>query len=121
MKRRYSLKGLKRFKEVIANGKRVYGKGMRMIVYMQPLQTEGYLSNSLQSRFAIVVHKNYGNAVERNRIKRKIRSILVTLMPQIRQGFAVIIFPDTTCKAMEYDHLVTSVKQVLLKSGVLKQ
>ncbi|MEJ5361910.1 MAG: ribonuclease P protein component, partial [Spirochaetota bacterium] len=119
MKRRYSLKGLKRFKEAISNGKRVYGKGMRMIVYMQPLQAEGYLSNSVQSHFAIVVNKNYGNAVERNRIKRQIRSILVTLMPRIRQGFAVIIFPDTTCKTMEYNHLVVSVKQVLLKSGVL--
>jgi len=121
VKRRYSLKGLKRFKEVIANGKRVYGKGMRMIVYMKPLQAEGNMNNILQSRFAIVVTKTYGNAVERNRIKRQIRSILVTLMPQMRQGFAVIIFPDTTCKAMQYNHLVVSVKQVLLKSGVLKQ
>ncbi len=92
-----------------------------MIVYMKPLQAGGYLSNTLQSCFAIVVNKNYGNAVERNRIKRQIRSILLALMPQIRQGFAVIIFPDTTCKAMGYNHLVVSVKQVLFKSGVLKQ
>lgn len=121
MKRRYSLKGLKRFKEVIANGKRLYGKGIRMIVYMQPLQAEGQISNTLLSRFAIVVNRNFGNAVERNRIKRQIRSILVTCMPRIRQGFDVIIFPDTTCKAMKYNHLVVSVTHVLQKSGVLKQ
>lgn len=121
MKRRYSLKGLKRFKEVIANGKRVYGKGIRMLVYMQPLQAEGQNNYILQSRFAIVVNRNFGTAVERNRIKRQIRSILVTLMPRIRQGFDVIIFPDTTCKAMGYDHLVVSVTHVLQKSGVLKQ
>lgn len=121
MKRRYSLKGLKSFKEAIANGKRLYGKGMRVIVYMQPLPAEGQINNALQSRFAIVVNRSYGNAVERNRIKRQIRSIVVTLMPQIRQGFAVIIFPDTTCKAMEYNHLVESVKNVLRKSGVLRQ
>lgn len=121
MKRRYSLKGLKRFKEVIANGKRLYGKGIRVIVYMQALQAKDQMNNALQSRFAIVVNRSYGNAVERNRIKRQIRSILVTLIPQIRQGFTVIIFPDTTCKAMEYNHLVVSVKNVLFKSGVLKQ
>lgn len=121
MKRRYSLKGLKRFKEVIINGKRTYGKGIRMIVYMQPLLAEGQNNNILQSRFAIVVNRNFGNAVERNRIKRQIRSILVTLMPRIRQGFDIIIFPDTTCKTMRYNHLAASVIQVLLKSGVLKQ
>lgn len=88
---------------------------------MQPLQAQGEINKALQSRFAIVVNRNYGNAVERNRIKRQIRSILVTLMPRIRQGFAVIIFPDTTCKSMEYNHLAVSVKHVLLKSGVLKQ
>ncbi|MCX8124164.1 MAG: ribonuclease P protein component [Spirochaetes bacterium] len=121
MKRRYSLKGLKRFREVIANGTRLYYKGIRMIVYKQPLLAGSELNSKVHSHFAIVVNRNYGNAVERNKVKRKIRSIVVTLMPRIRQGFAVIIFPDATCKSKGFNNLLESVTHLLLKSGVLKQ
>lgn len=92
-----------------------------MIVYMKPVQVEEHMKNRLQSCFAIVVNRSFGNAVERNKIKRQIRYILVGLMPRMRQGFDVIIFPDASSKALGYNNLVESITHVLRKSGVLKQ
>lgn len=72
-------------------------------------------------RCGIAVNKHFGNAVERNKVKRRVRSVLITLLPELQQGYDVIIFPGTICKTMQYNHLFESVKQLLFKSGVFKQ
>jgi len=92
-----------------------------MIVYTQPSQCEGKQNKLTESRFAVVVNRNYGNAVERSKIKRQIRSILLAQLPRMRQGFDIIIFPDATCKTFNYNNLAGSMKQLLLKSRVLRQ
>lgn len=121
VKRRYSIKGRRSFKDVIVNGRRFYSKGIRMIVHIQPAHATLFIGNESVSHFSVAVNKNFGDAVERNKIRRRIKSILNTLLPQIQQGFAVIIFPDETCKTMPYTHLSGLITKLLLRSGVLKQ
>lgn len=43
------------------------------------------------SRFGFVVSKRVGNAVTRNRVKRRLRAIFHTHLVQIRTGFDIVV------------------------------
>ncbi len=43
------------------------------------------------SRFGFVVSKRVGNAVTRNRVKRRLRAIFAQRVPQIKSGFDIVV------------------------------
>ena len=76
-------------------------------------------SNAKQSKFGFSVSKKYGKAVDRNRIRRQMKAVVSALIPQVKDGYNVILIPRKHEPYLFAD--VTSSVQYLLKKADLLQ
>jgi len=75
----------KDFLHIYRRGSRYRGKGFTLV----------YLSNDLNySRMAVVASKKVGNAVVRNRIKRRFRALFRTNKSLLQGSFDLVIITD---------------------------
>ena len=58
----------------------------------------------LRNRYGIVTGR-LGGAVERNRLKRRLRAILVELHPRLRQGFDIVIVARRGVESQPFSEL----------------
>ena len=63
------------------------------------------------SRYCISVSKKYGNAVERNRIKRQIRNILTTNAIKSIYNYVIIIKP--ILKGLRYEEIKNKLLELI--------
>lgn len=70
------------------------------------------LKTNLPTRFAVVTQKKYlKRAVDRNRLRRRIYSAITPLLPQIKPGFAIIIFAKPNLLSADFKNI-----QIMLTS-----
>lgn len=69
------------------------------------------------SRFGFIVSaKIASRAHDRNLVKRRLRSAVRFLLPNIRQGFDVAIWPKAKAKGMKYQILADDLKNLFKRS-----
>ncbi len=81
-------------------------------------------------RFGITVSKKVGNAVVRNKAKRRIKEVLrklLVLQNSITQGFSYVIIARSAAKSSNYhdikrdlEYCFRKIKQKILSSGEIK-
>jgi ribonuclease P protein component len=126
VKREYSLKGRENFRELFAKGRRFNGKSVRLMVLVGNLHTDVKRidrkndKESINPKIGVVVYKKYGNAVQRNRAKRRIRAICSQFLPSIRSDCNVIISPKERFRMMSYNEAVQDVTECFQKAGILR-
>ncbi|MCH5151756.1 MAG: ribonuclease P protein component [Clostridiales bacterium] len=76
-------------------------------------------SNTKQSKFGFSVSKKYGKAVARNRIRRQMKAALSTFASEVKGGYNVIFIPRRH-EGYEFRDVLTSVKALLYKAGLLQ-
>lgn len=81
MKRSDSLKRKKEFRYTYRAGKSVPGR-LTVLIYTKNRQR--------QTKIGFSVSKKIGGAVERNRVKRRLREALTPLIPGIKTGYNII-------------------------------
>lgn len=69
-------------------------------------------------RFAISVSKKYGNAVERNLMKRRLREIIRFL--DIKQNYDFFIIAKLKSKILNFEDIKKNIKNLLNKANILK-
>ena len=75
-------------------------------------------SNELTTnRFGFTVSKRIGNAVTRNKAKRRLKEIVRTL--QIKQGWDVVLIARPQIKLVEFTQMQTSAKDIFSKAALL--
>ncbi len=111
MKKEYRIK---KSSEIDAIFKLKQSKGNRFFVVYTHRNTE-----ETHFRFALSVGKKYGNAVERNLIKRRIREIVQTLKEQFTcSNFVIVIKPPA--KALNYQDMKENLKDLFEKSKIME-
>ena len=75
-----------------------------------PRKAEDMLSQESGPRLGIVVTRKYGSAVERNRIKRKIREAFRKTAHRL-PAVDLVIKPNATCKEAPEDEIVQSLEK----------
>ncbi len=96
MKKRYRLRKNERFQEIRKKG-RSYGSSALIL---------NTLPNDLPySRFGFSVSARLGGAVERNRIKRRLREIMRLRMAHIRSGWDLVLIARMPSKTADYHEL----------------
>ncbi len=68
------------------------------------------------SRFGIVAGKQVGNAVIRNRVKRRLRAILRERHARIASGFDIVITARSGADQLAFDRLAHDTEQVLRRA-----
>ncbi|MDX9893631.1 MAG: ribonuclease P protein component [Patescibacteria group bacterium] len=96
------------FKKINSKGKACFSSFLKI----------KYLANQLEnSRFGIVVSSKVSKkAVERNKLKRRIREIIRPELTHIVSGFDVVIFTTNKLLVLDFEQLKVEVMRALNKA-----
>jgi ribonuclease P protein component len=110
VKRRYRVREDRRFREIRQGGRSVACDVLVLCA----------LANDLPySRFGFAVSSRIGNAVVRNRIKRRLREIMRLRMATIRPGCDIILIARKPIRSAEYHQLETACARLLRRAQLL--
>lgn len=98
-------------KRVRLNGQRRYHK--LAILYALP-------NDQTVSRFAISVSRRYGNAVKRNKAKRRMREVLRQQLPGIKDGWDCLLVVRHPLATATFHELETAINQLLGQANLLQ-
>jgi len=123
VKKIHSLKGRNSFKEVFSRGRRYNTEGVQLIVLKRDGGIKGShgpadLQNG-ESRLGISIGRSYGNAVQRNRAKRRIRAMVRELLPAVKKGYYIIIRPGKGFQKAEYTGASANIRCLFKKAGIV--
>jgi ribonuclease P protein component len=93
-----------------------------LIKKTKPKYTKNFRFHILETirenyRFGFSISKKYGNAVQRNLLRRRLKNFLTSYL--ISSGFDVVIMPKTTSKELSFLELEKEVIDFLKSVGVV--
>ncbi len=83
--------------------------------------TIGYLrcdTPDALTRVGFSVSKRVGNAVQRNRVKRRLREIVRRLLPEMPSGGEIIVTAKPSAATVAYDALAGDLRTLLARVGL---
>jgi ribonuclease P protein component len=81
-----------------------------------------HLANELpHSRFGVAAGRSVGNAVRRNRAKRRLRAILAALSSEIVRGTDILLIARKPIVEANHARLDGAVRQLLKKAQLFKR
>lgn len=106
------LKNPRDFSLVYSQGRPRFGK--YVVVSSLPTDLE-------VSRVGFAVSKKVGNAVTRNKLKRRLRAIMQEVESDLKPGYDLVIGAKRSCVEAEFVQLRTDLFRVLQGSGLLNR
>jgi ribonuclease P protein component len=127
VKKNYSLKGIKIFREVLKRGKRLTKEGIQVIVL--DMKNNGEMPNMSFNRdnkdsgikIGISINSRYGKAIIRNKAKRRLRSICRELVPLMEEGYFILLRPNEDFKIFDYNRSKNNLHHLFLRAGIIRQ
>ena len=113
MKKAYRVKKDQDFQRVFHQGRSVANRQLVLYVYPKPGQAH--------YRVGLSVGKKLGNAVERNFIKRRLRSAVQAIGPAIQPEFDFLLIARQDIKNKTYPQLQKSIIHVMNLMNILDQ
>jgi ribonuclease P protein component len=100
------------FKKVYKAGKNFWNRNL--IVYVRRNGTD-------KVRIGVSITKKVGNAVVRNKLKRRIREINRLYLPYLRPGYDIVIIPKKNAVDLLFTELESALKHIYKLSGVAEK
>ena len=101
------LRDNREYNVVYKRGKTYYNRNFSLVVY----------NSKKGTRIGFSVTKKYGNAVERNRIKRKLREIVRLNFSEFDKGLDMVIIPKKNTEDLTYKQLESAILHVCRKAS----
>lgn len=99
-----------------ADFQRLYAEGK---IVRNRLLVLHYLENGLEvCRIGYSVSKKLGNAVMRNRIKRRLREVVRSIAQEIEPGYDLVLSARVRCRTADYRETVAAVVDVVTRAGL---
>ncbi|MBC8586711.1 ribonuclease P protein component [Paratissierella segnis] len=112
MDKKYRLRKNIEFKRVYNKGKNYWNGDLTLYVKKNGLR---------ETRLGITITKKIGNAVVRNKIRRRIKEIYRLNHHRVKNGYDLIFIPKKNVVGLSYKELEKSLIHVLRMSGVLRR
>ncbi|MEA5059513.1 MAG: ribonuclease P protein component [Candidatus Pelethousia sp.] len=112
MKRCFSLKRNKQFRQVYRKGKSLASRSM-VIIYAR--------SKSDMVHVGFSVSKKLGNSVTRNRIKRRLREAFRPMVSEALPGYDLIFIAREAVKEAEFSAIENAMRYLMRKAGLLQK
>lgn len=109
MKRTMTVKENYEFRRIYAKGRS--GVSPQLVIYVRQ-------NHSGHNRIGVTVSKKLGNAVVRNRVRRRIREIFRLNQKELVQGYDMIVVARTRAVSAEYHELDRAFLTVCGKLGL---
>lgn len=100
------------FKKVYKTGKNYWNRNL--IVFIRKNGREN-------TRIGVSITKRIGNAVVRNKLKRRIKSINEDYINFIKSGYDIVIIPKKNAVGLTFKDLESAVKHIYKISGLLEK
>jgi len=111
VKRRYRVRTDKRFQEVRRHGR----------TYANQLLVLCVLPNEFGfSRFGFSVNSRIGNAVRRNRIKRRLREIMRLQQDNLQSGWDIVLIARQPIRSADYAEMATACARLLRRAQLFR-
>lgn len=110
MKRCYSLKRNKEFRRVYKAGKS-FGSHTLVLIFSA--------SRRPDKKIGFAVGKKVGNAVVRNRVKRRLREVVTPFLPELPSGCRLIFVARSAIAQASYRDIESTVRRLFQKAGVI--
>lgn len=110
MNRRHRLRSNQRFQEVRRKGQSVSDR--YLVLCFHPNQLE-------HSRFGFSISKRVGNAVTRNRIKRRLREAVRLKMDRIKPGWDLVFIARNPVRDANYHQMDDACARLLRRAQLL--
>jgi ribonuclease P protein component len=126
VKRIYSLKGRKPFKNVFVKGKKVQGTKIAIYALEDRNRENNTISDTINNasnsgiKIGITLHRKFGNAIIRNRAKRRVRNICNDLITQMKEGYNIVIRLEQGFDLIPYQEEHRIIKELLQRCGVIQ-
>ena len=111
MEKKYRLRKNLEFKRVYSGGKNYWNRNLTLYIKK---------NNMEETRLGITITKKIGNAVVRNRIKRRIKEIYRKKFFRIKSGYDLIFIPKKNVVDISYKELESAIIHILKLSNMLK-
>ena len=112
LKRCFSLKRNKQFRQVYRNGKSVACREL-VLIYAK--------SRSDMVHVGFSVGKKLGNSVVRNRVKRRLREAFRPNLPLLLPGFDLIVIARDAARDAPFSSLADGLRYLLRKAGLFQK
>ena len=112
MDRKYRLRNNREFKTVYSKGKNFWNRNL--ILYKKKNELE-------ESRLGITITKKFGNAVTRNRVRRRISEIYRLNLYRIKKGYDLVIIPKKNVIDLSNKDLKSALEHILRISKMFKE
>ncbi len=112
MKRVYSLKNKEEMDAIFADKKSV--GNIYFAVYTKKHEASHF-------KYAISIGKKYGQAVDRNLAKRRIRYIVSKYKDQIKSGQSFVIVVKPIARELKYEDILSNLEKLFLKAKLIEK
>lgn len=112
MDRKYRLRNNREFKIVYSKGKNFWNRNL--ILYKKKNELE-------ESRLGITITKKFGNAVTRNKVRRRISEIYRLNLYRIKEGYDLVIIPKKNVIDLSNKDLKSALEHILKISKMFKE
>lgn len=109
MKSKYRLKKNYQYNYVYKHAKSVADKNFVMLFCK---------SNNAVPQAGFSISKKFGNAVQRNKIRRQLKAVVANVMPKVKPYHNVVLIPRKS-ESYIFADVVNSVNYLFEKSGLL--
>ncbi len=111
VKRRYRVRTNKQFQEIRRQG-RSYANHLLVLCALP--------NNLPYSRFGFAVNSRIGNAVRRNRIKRRLREIVRLQQESIQPGWDIVLIARQPIRSADYHEMETACARLLRRAQLFQ-
>lgn len=112
MKKENRLRKNMEFKKVYKSGKNYWNRNL--IVYVRRNGTD-------KTRIGISITKKVGDAVVRNKLKRRIREVSRVYLPNLRKGYDLIFIPKKNAVDLSFAELESAIMHIYRISGITEK